>query len=98
MRCGSCPSDGRLTDSVQHKKYGSLDFSTSTLTKISKQKTVTKYRCIAPYPPQGEMELELKIGDIVLVYKKWEDGWFKGALQRTGKNGLFPGSFVTKCD
>lgn len=72
--------------------------SVVTLSSDSSHTGHTRYRCIAPYPPQGEMELELKIGDIVLVYKKWEDGWFKGALQRTGKNGLFPGSFVTKCD
>lgn len=56
-----------------------------------------RYRCVAPYPPQGEMELELKVGDIVNVYKKREDGWFKGTLQRSGKTGLFPGSFVERC-
>lgn len=46
------------------------------------------------YPPQSEAELELKEGDIVFVHKKREDGWFKGTLQRNGKTGLFPGSFV----
>lgn len=53
-----------------------------------------RYRCIAPYPPQGEHELELKVGDIVYVHKKRDDGWYKGTLQRTGKMGLFPGIFV----
>ena len=43
---------------------------------------------------QSEAELELKEGDIVFVHKKREDGWFKGTLQRNGKTGLFPGSFV----
>ena len=57
-----------------------------------------RYRCVETYPPQGEMELELKIGDIIYVHKKRDDGWFKGTLQRSGKTGLFPGSFVEKCD
>ncbi|KAJ8397488.1 hypothetical protein AAFF_G00437640 [Aldrovandia affinis] len=53
-----------------------------------------RYRVLVPYPPQSEAELELKEGDIVFVHKKREDGWFKGTLQRNGRTGLFPGSFV----
>uniref|UniRef100_A0A8C5MLU5 E3 ubiquitin-protein ligase SH3RF1 n=1 Tax=Leptobrachium leishanense TaxID=445787 RepID=A0A8C5MLU5_9ANUR len=53
-----------------------------------------RYRVVVSYPPQSEAELELKEGDIVFVHKKREDGWFKGTLQRSGKTGLFPGSFV----
>ncbi len=53
-----------------------------------------RYRCVVPYPPNNEYELELQIGDIVYVHKKRDDGWFKGTLQRTGKTGLFPGPFV----
>lgn len=53
-----------------------------------------RYRVVVPYPPQSEAELELKEGDVVFVHKKHEDGWFKGTLQRNGKTGLFPGSFV----
>ncbi|XP_063776690.1 E3 ubiquitin-protein ligase SH3RF1 isoform X2 [Pseudophryne corroboree] len=53
-----------------------------------------RYRVVVSYPPQSEAELELKEGDIVFVHRKREDGWFKGTLQRNGKTGLFPGSFV----
>ncbi|KAK2115058.1 E3 ubiquitin-protein ligase sh3rf1 [Saguinus oedipus] len=53
-----------------------------------------QHRVVVSYPPQSEAELELKEGDIVFVHKKREDGWFKGTLQRNGKTGLFPGSFV----
>ncbi|XP_041462716.1 E3 ubiquitin-protein ligase SH3RF1-like isoform X2 [Lytechinus variegatus] len=53
-----------------------------------------RYRVIVPYPPTTDAELELKIGDTVFVHKKREDGWFKGTLHRTGKTGLFPGSFA----
>lgn len=53
-----------------------------------------RYRVVVPYPPQSEAEIELKEGDIVFVHKKREDGWYKGTLQRNGRTGLFPGSFV----
>ncbi|XP_047615697.1 E3 ubiquitin-protein ligase SH3RF1 isoform X2 [Phacochoerus africanus] len=53
-----------------------------------------RHRVVVSYPPQSEAELELKEGDIVFVHKKRGDGWFKGTLQRNGKTGLFPGSFV----
>lgn len=53
-----------------------------------------RYRAVVPYPPQSEAEIELREGDVVFVYKKREDGWYKGTLQRTGQTGLFPSSFV----
>ncbi|ELU13624.1 hypothetical protein CAPTEDRAFT_122183, partial [Capitella teleta] len=53
-----------------------------------------RYRCVVAYPSQSELELDLKLGDLIFVHKKREDGWFKGTLQRTGKAGLFPSSFV----
>lgn len=53
-----------------------------------------RYRVVVSYPPQSEAEIELKEGDIVFVHRKHEDGWFKGTLQRNGRTGLFPGSFV----
>lgn len=60
----------------------------------SKNVNTEPYKCVMPYPAQNENELELKVGDIVFVTRKHDDGWFKGVLQRTGKVGLFPGSFV----
>lgn len=53
-----------------------------------------RFRCIVPYPPNSEYELELRVGDVIYVHKKREDGWYKGTQQRTGKTGLFPASFV----
>lgn len=53
-----------------------------------------RFKCIVPYPPNSEYELELRVGDVVLVHKKRENGWYKGTHQRSGKTGLFPASFV----
>lgn len=47
-----------------------------------------------PYPPNSDYELGLNVGDIVLVNKKRENGWYRGVHQRSGKSGLFPASFV----
>lgn len=47
-----------------------------------------------PYPPNSEFELELRVGDIIYVHKKRDDGWYKGTQPRTGRTGLFPASFV----
>ncbi|CDQ74300.1 unnamed protein product [Oncorhynchus mykiss] len=58
------------------------------------QPSFPRYRVVVPYPPQSEAEIELRQGDVVFVHKKREDGWYKGTLQRTGRTGLFPGSFV----
>lgn len=55
---------------------------------------LARYRVVVPYPPQSEAEIELREGDVVFVHKKRDDGWYKGTLQRTGRTGLFPGSFV----
>ncbi|KFO73944.1 SH3 domain-containing RING finger protein 3, partial [Cuculus canorus] len=90
-----------------HRKTGSLDLnfsipsparqplsSMAAIRPEPKPLPRERYRVVVPYPPQSEAEIELKEGDIVFVHKKWEDGWYKGTLQRNGRTGLFPGSFV----
>ncbi|XP_029834836.2 E3 ubiquitin-protein ligase SH3RF3 isoform X2 [Ixodes scapularis] len=96
IRSGSCPSEALGTQQALHKKTSSLDGSDSLKTRPKQPAPLVRerFRCIVPYPPNSEYELELKQGDVVYVHKKREDGWFKGTLQRTGKTGLFPGSFV----
>ncbi|XP_067993224.1 E3 ubiquitin-protein ligase SH3RF1 [Melanerpes formicivorus] len=109
-KAGSCPTDSEVSGMAQetlHWKPSSLDSSIpvappprqpcSSLGPVlneSRPLVCERYRVVVSYPPQSEAELELKEGDIVFVHKKREDGWFKGTLQRNGKTGLFPGSFV----
>ncbi|XP_014219417.1 SH3 domain-containing RING finger protein 3 isoform X2 [Copidosoma floridanum] len=91
-------SGGTGTLSNHHRKSNSLDAGTG---KHVKQQSLTRdrervyrFRCIVPYPPNSEFELELRVGDIIYVHKKRDDGWYKGTQQRTGRTGLFPASFV----
>ncbi|EPQ04317.1 Putative E3 ubiquitin-protein ligase SH3RF1 [Myotis brandtii] len=96
-----------LAQEVLHRKTSSLDSavpiappprqpcsSLGSVMNESRPVVCERHRVVVSYPPQSEAELELKEGDIVFVHKKREDGWFKGTLQRNGKTGLFPGSFV----
>ncbi|KAM6429515.1 E3 ubiquitin-protein ligase SH3RF1 [Rhynochetos jubatus] len=108
-KAGSCPTDSEvsgLAPEALHQKTSSLDAmpiappprqpcsSLGPVLNESRPLVCERYRVVVSYPPQSEAELELKEGDIVFVHKKREDGWFKGTLQRNGKTGLFPGSFV----
>lgn len=62
--------------------------------RVESPPTSKRCRVLVAYPPQHETELELRVGDIVHVTKTRPDGWYKGTLERNGKTGLFPGSFV----
>ncbi|XP_050503784.1 E3 ubiquitin-protein ligase SH3RF1 isoform X2 [Diabrotica virgifera virgifera] len=85
-------SSGSSPDVQRHRKSNSLDAGNKSKTVV--QTVRERFRCIAPYPPNSEYELELQVNDIIYVHKKREDGWYKGTQQRTGKTGLFPASFV----
>ncbi|XP_043797592.1 E3 ubiquitin-protein ligase SH3RF3-like isoform X2 [Apis laboriosa] len=80
-----------------HRKSNSLDAGMGKQVKqqpTRERERVYRFRCIVPYPPNSEFELELRVGDIIYVHKKRDDGWYKGTQPRTGRTGLFPASFV----
>ncbi|XP_043501780.1 E3 ubiquitin-protein ligase SH3RF1-like isoform X1 [Polistes fuscatus] len=80
-----------------HRKSNSLDTGIGKQVKQQpsrERERIYRFRCIVPYPPNSEFELELREGDIIYVHKKRDDGWYKGTQQRTGRTGLFPASFV----
>uniref|UniRef100_T1HKK2 RING-type E3 ubiquitin transferase n=1 Tax=Rhodnius prolixus TaxID=13249 RepID=T1HKK2_RHOPR len=92
MSTGSSPPSG-----VEHRKCNSMDNQTMATSQDINSMILQDripFRCIVPYPPNSEYELELRLGDIIFVHKKREDGWYKGTQQRTGRTGLFPASFV----
>ncbi|XP_044253857.1 E3 ubiquitin-protein ligase SH3RF1-like isoform X5 [Tribolium madens] len=85
-------SSNSSPDIHHHRKSNSLDAGNRTKTGV--QTVHELFRCEIPYPPNSEYELELQKDDLIYVHKKREDGWYKGTLQRTGRTGLFPASFV----
>lgn len=94
----SCTVSISNQSSHSHRKSNSLDSGSLAPTERKPKQLVPtvkeRFRCIVPYPPNSEYELELRVGDVIYVHKKREDGWYKGTQQRTGKTGLFPASFV----
>ncbi|XP_072120136.1 E3 ubiquitin-protein ligase SH3RF1-like isoform X1 [Mobula birostris] len=108
-RAGSCPTGTEEKVQTVHKKTGSWDscyrctppspLHSSAVEEcpISSQThsmCFNRCRAVLSYPAQEEVELSLEQGDIVLVHRKRQDGWFQGTCTESGKTGLFPGSFV----
>ena len=54
------------------------------------ERAVALYDCNATEPG----ELSFTINDVILVTKKFDDGWCEGTLIRSGVNGLFPLAYV----
>ena len=99
IRSGSCPNQSNSQQNQNRQNTSFDDCNVVIKNNSTKQSAAPplvreRFRCVVSYPPNSEYELELKVGDIVYVHKKRDDGWYKGTLQRTGKTGLFPGPFV----
>ncbi|XP_048459344.1 E3 ubiquitin-protein ligase SH3RF3-like isoform X3 [Rhincodon typus] len=108
-RAGSCPIGSEEEVQTSHRKTGSWDSCyrctpPSPLhspvsegcpkTLPNRSMCFNRCRAVLSYPAQGDAELGLEQGDIVLVHRKHQDGWFQGTHTESGKTGLFPGSFV----
>ncbi|XP_037714731.1 E3 ubiquitin-protein ligase SH3RF1 [Drosophila subpulchrella] len=81
----SAPSSNVITEAA---------IKASATTKSAYCTRESRFRCIVPYPPNSDIELELHLGDIIYVQRKQKNGWYKGTHARTHKTGLFPASFV----
>nr|XP_033795955.1 sorbin and SH3 domain-containing protein 1 isoform X4 [Geotrypetes seraphini] len=54
----------------------------------------SSFQALYNYVPRNADELELRIGDVVNVIEKCDDGWFVGTSRRTRNFGTFPGNYV----
>ena len=64
------------------------------LTLKSDAFSASRYVAIYPYTPRKEDELELRKGEMFLVFERCQDGWFNGTSMHTSKIGVFPGNYV----
>jgi hypothetical protein len=52
------------------------------------------FRARYAYKPRQRDELELTVGDILVVVQECDDGWMIGSSYTTKQTGTFPGNFV----
>ncbi|KJE89186.1 hypothetical protein CAOG_00706 [Capsaspora owczarzaki ATCC 30864] len=55
---------------------------------------VEKYRAVYDYTPQQGDELALSVGDVVIVSKKGEDGWYHCKNSTTNRTGVVPSNYL----
>ncbi|XP_049585955.1 SH3 domain-containing protein 21 isoform X1 [Syngnathus scovelli] len=99
-RAGQRPSwnHGKHNDSKARPKLSDAVFSkeiSQRATIRSKAKTVVECcQVMFNYKAKAEDELDLKIGDVVVILRKEteDDGWWEGELN--GRCGFFPDNFV----
>ncbi|XP_013098525.1 E3 ubiquitin-protein ligase SH3RF1 [Stomoxys calcitrans] len=93
---GVALSGNVIKSSIPQCNINAAAIHASATTNNSPQNAMTesRFRCVVPYPPNSDVELELQVGDIIYVYRKQKNGWYKGTNSRTYKTGLFPASFV----
>ncbi len=57
-------------------------------------------RCHAIYDYDAclDDELSIRVGDVIEVHEKQDDGWWMGRMKSNGQVGIFPATYVQEID
>ncbi|CAN9514885.1 unnamed protein product [Ophioblennius macclurei] len=61
----------------------------------TQQLSISVCAVLYSYKPRRPEELELRKGEMVGVYGKFNEGWLRGLSLRTGKVGILPSNYIT---
>ncbi|KAJ3242438.1 hypothetical protein HDU81_003144 [Chytriomyces hyalinus] len=98
------PSDtvNKVLESMGNSLSKATDSASSSLSSVSTVESDTevehRFEVIEPWMPQRYDELELLVGDIVIVYQMFEDGWCDGKLEGSDETGAFPAACLQMDD
>jgi hypothetical protein len=53
-----------------------------------------RFSVVHTFKAQNVKEIDINRGDLILVYRILDDGWYIGLSLQTGKFGKFPGHYV----
>ncbi|KAK5598539.1 hypothetical protein CRENBAI_008837 [Crenichthys baileyi] len=94
---GTCTFASRLNinEGVSEQPAGTSDGVYASIPGFQpSQQSSKEYRAQYDYVAQGEDELSISVGDVVVVIDEGDDGWWR--VQRNGLSGLVPGSYLAK--
>eukprot|EP00834_Sanchytrium_tribonematis_P007349 NODE_652_length_4999_cov_0.731020.p1 type:complete len:466 gc:universal NODE_652_length_4999_cov_0.731020:3913-2516(-) len=57
-------------------------------------KSTHHYKCVRDYVPTMDDEMEIAVGDIIVVSHQYDDGWAYGFNNNTGQLGVLPLNYI----
>ncbi|XP_078113084.1 proline-serine-threonine phosphatase-interacting protein 1a isoform X2 [Sander vitreus] len=93
---GNCSSGSKLSINEQVTQPTATSEGVYASIPVCQESQLSSegYQVMYDYVAQGDDELSVSVGDVVVVIDQGEDGWW--TVKRNGLTGLVPGSYLAK--
>ncbi|KAB0793537.1 hypothetical protein PPYR_13157 [Photinus pyralis] len=95
--CSASQFDNEVSQIIESKSEKSPDYPSSNTQTMKSTKKPEIASVIAPYQSSSPEQLSLQRGQLIMIRKKTDSGWWEGELQAKGRKrqvGWFPASYV----